>query len=390
MTAIQTAALALAILCVGYAYAGYPIALWLASRARAGSTTPPSAPEAEWPTVSITVPAYNEEQQIRSTLERLLQLDYPADRVQILVVSDASTDSTDAIVAEYAPRGVELLRIPARSGKTAAENAAQPLLRGEIILNTDAAIRLERGALKHLVRPFADPSVGVASGRDVSVGQETAGNGGEAGYVGYEMWVRELETRVGGIVGASGCCYAIRAHLHRTFLPEGLSRDFAAALVARREGYRAVSVAEAICYVPRTSALRAEYRRKVRTITRGLDTLAYMREMLDPFRYGWFALRLWSHKVLRWLVPWVLLASLGAIIAPLNTLGLVAAAGAALTGLAALGGFCWPESGRVPAPLAIPAFLLLGNAAALHASIRAMHGDRNAVWEPTRRPAAAS
>ncbi|MGH7446571.1 MAG: glycosyltransferase, partial [Longimicrobiales bacterium] len=123
-----------------YSYVGYPLVL--TALARMGWRRPlPSSP-AEWPYISITVPVYNEEGQIRGLLESLLNLDYPVEKRQILIVSDASTDSTDDIVRSYADRGIEFLRMPARRGKTAGENAAAPLLRGEIVVNTDASIRI--------------------------------------------------------------------------------------------------------------------------------------------------------------------------------------------------------------------------------------------------------
>src|SRR5207245_2850849 len=128
-------------------------------------------------------------------------------------------------------------------------------------------------------------------------------NPGEQTYVGYEMWVRGLETRVFGIVGASGCLYAIRKDLHMRSLPEALSRDFAAALAARECGLRAVSVPQALCFVPRSASLRQEYWRKLRTVTRGLTTLWYKRSLLNPARYGLFAWLLFSHKVCRCLTP---------------------------------------------------------------------------------------
>ena len=175
---------ALPILIFGWAYAGYPATLWLASRFRAPRLAP--GDPATWPMISITVPAFNEAARIRSTIESLLAIDYPADRRQILIVSDASTDDTDRIVAEYADRGVELFRAKQRGGKTAAENEAADALRGEIIVNTNASIRVQPHSVKALVRAFQDPSIGVASGRDISVGAETEGNRGESGYVGYE------------------------------------------------------------------------------------------------------------------------------------------------------------------------------------------------------------
>src|SRR5206468_1019937 len=242
-----------------YAYVGYPAILKMLTLSR--RFTPATRPRA-WPLVSITIPVHNEAAVIADTLERLLALDYPAELRQILVVSDASTDGTDEIVAGFADRRVELLRLPRRQGKTAAENAARRRLTGEIVINTDASVRIHPAAVKHLVAAFGDPSVGVASARDVSITNlEQQANAGEQAYVGYEMWIRDVETAVYGIVGASGCLYAIRADLHMGRVPEDLSRDFAAALTAREHGRRAVSVPAALCFVPRGASLRQEYRR---------------------------------------------------------------------------------------------------------------------------------
>ena len=194
--------------------------------------------------------------------------------------------------------------MPVRGGKTAAENASCAVLRGEIVINSDSSVRMHGAAVRRLIESMADPRVGVASTRDVSVTPGSASaNAAEAGYVGYEMRIRSLETQTGGIVGASGSGYAIRANLHRLPVRADLSRDFSAALTARTHGFSAVSVDDALCYVPRTSSLRSEYRRKVRTIARGVDTLVHQRHLLDPIRYGSFSWKLFSHKVCRWMVP---------------------------------------------------------------------------------------
>ena len=150
-----------------YAYFGYPLLLRLVARLRPARPIP--AATAVLPTISITIPCYNEEHSIADTLDRILAVDYPATHRQILIVSDASTDRTDEIVRSYADRGVELLRMPSRTGKTAAENAAAPLLRGDVVVNMDATIGLRPDSIQRLVRAFQDPTIGVASGRDVSV-----------------------------------------------------------------------------------------------------------------------------------------------------------------------------------------------------------------------------
>src|SRR5437899_9168447 len=186
MSALAAVVLALALSLCLYTCVVYPALLkalaWL--RPRAQSKTANGAR----PLLRIVVPAHNGAGGIAETLERIVALDYPAR--QILVVSDASTDGTDEIVMRFAPRGVELLRLPQRRGKTAAENAARSRLAGEIIINTDASVRIDEAAVKHLVAAFHDPTVGVASGRDMSVSNlDDRLNPGEHAYVGYDMWV---------------------------------------------------------------------------------------------------------------------------------------------------------------------------------------------------------
>jgi len=375
-----------------YTYIGYPAILMLLSSLRRPRGPGPSPAPGPLPRISIVLPVYNESGVIAGTLERLLALDYPSARRQILVVSDASTDGTDEIVSRFAGRGVELLRLPRRQGKTAAENAARRHLTGEIIINTDASVRIDPAAVKHLVAAFGDPSVGVASARDVSVTSlDEPVNVGEEAYVGYEMWTRDEETAVYGIVGASGCLYAIRAGLHMGHVPEELSRDFAAALTAREHSFRAVSVPAARCLVPRGASLRQEYRRKVRTITRGIATLAHKRALLNPFRYGVFAWMLFSHKVCRWLVPcaamWFLAALSALALTSWWALGLLVALGVAgaLAGIA----WAWPEGKSMPRLLGFPAYVVTGNLAVLHAWLRVLAGRPAPVWEPTRRGAAS-
>jgi cellulose synthase/poly-beta-1,6-N-acetylglucosamine synthase-like glycosyltransferase len=389
MVTLACVLVAIPILLFGYAYFGYPLLLRILSQTR---TAPKRwGDPLQWPAISITIPAYNEERAIRRTIESLLALDYPPDRRQIVIVSDASTDRTDDIVREYAHHGVELLRIPVRAGKTAAENAAAPFLRGEIIVNTDATIRILPEAIKPLIRVFQDPTIGAASGRDVSVGDITAERAsGESGYVGYEMWVRSLETRVGSIIGASGCFYAIRRSIVDPSFPESLSRDFASPLRARKLGFRTVSVDEAICLVARTTSLEKEFARKVRTMARGLETLSYMRELLNPFRYGSFAWMLWSHKLCRWLVHLTLpLALVGlSLLSPASSLAtalLIASAAVVAVGVFALR---WPQGRTPPRIVAMAGFFVAVNVAGLLAWIKAIRGEQNPTWEPTRRPAA--
>lgn len=171
---------ALPVLLGGYAFVVYPVLVGAWARLRPSYTLPPEP--AEWPLVTILIVAYNEERRLRRTLEKALDTEYPADKLDVLVVSDASTDGTDALVRDFGDPRVRLLRMPERKGKAAGENASSAHLRGEIVVSIDASILIPPGSLKPLVRALMDPAVGLASGRDISVGDETReGNKAEIG-----------------------------------------------------------------------------------------------------------------------------------------------------------------------------------------------------------------
>jgi cellulose synthase/poly-beta-1,6-N-acetylglucosamine synthase-like glycosyltransferase len=374
----------------GYAFIGYPGIVWLWSRLRPAYMLPPDP--SEWPEISILIVAYNEERRLRRTLEHALATDYPADRLNVLVVSDASSDGTDDLVLSYGDPRVRLLRMPERSGKPAGENAAGTMLRGDIVVSIDASILIPRDSLKPLIRALLDPSVGLASGRDISIGDEAReGNKAESSYVGLEMTLRHLETRVHSIVGASGCFYANRRHLQQVQLPNELARDFAAASVARAHGYRAVSVDEATCLVPRTPTLKAELRRKSRTMGRGLDTLVYLRGMMNPFKYGSYAFMMVSHKLVRWMLfP----SLLGWLIGPLLVLGsapwaLILTLGMIVGLVVARLVIVWPDNRRLPRLIALPGYVFISIVAGWMAWLHLIRNEKSAMWEPTQRPVAA-
>jgi cellulose synthase/poly-beta-1,6-N-acetylglucosamine synthase-like glycosyltransferase len=371
-----------------YAYLLYPALLRLA---RPGTTAvaKPVDSVAEWPSITISVPAYNAERSLARTLDHLLAADYPADKRQIIVTSDGSTDRTEEIARAYADRGVELLRVP-RGGKALAENAASRLVRGAIVVNTDATIVVPAHTIKTLVRHYADPAVGLVSGRDLTVPSDAdpaRTTRGEAGYSGYEMWVRSLEARLGFIAGATGSIYSCRREIFQVPISPYASRDFASAMIATQLGYRSVADDDAFAYVGHAPSLLAEYRRKARTMVLGLDTLWDYRAMLDPIRYGWFALMLVSHKLCRWLVY---------LFAPFAAVGLVLLATywwpvwiliIAGTVVAVVGWLAinQPTPRRTSAVFVLPGYVVATGWAAIVAWLRFFRGVHSTVWEPTKR-----
>jgi hypothetical protein len=247
-------------------------------------------------------------------------------------------------------------------------------------------------SLKHLVHAFDDSTVGVASGYDVSTGsRDFTASKGESGYTGYEMWVRDLETRAGSIIGASGCFYGIRRSIRTKALPPGLSWDFASTLVAKQQGYRSVSVPAAICFVPRAVDVQVELRRKSRTMARGLSTLFHFGSLMNPLQYGIFAVMLLSHKMLRWL-PFLLtpvaIVALG-VLAPQSTLAASLLAAVALGIGVGVSGILYRRASLFK-PVALAGFVVAATVAGFLAWCDAIRGARMATWEPTPRPSVSA
>jgi cellulose synthase/poly-beta-1,6-N-acetylglucosamine synthase-like glycosyltransferase len=369
---------------VAYTYVGYPLVLWVLTR-----LAPRDARKGPFePTVTIIIAARNEADKIRRKIEHTLALQYPADRFDVLVASDASDDGTDEIVNEYAGRGVRLVRARQRKGKENAQGLALGVATGEIIVMTDSATLLEPEALRHLVANFADPTIGAVSSEDVLV--DAAGNPtAEGAYVKFEMWVRRLESRFHSIVGLSGSCFAIRRTLCGHW-PSNLASDFLSALHAARAGYRAVADPSARGRFVAVASTKAEMQRKVRTFLRGITVLMASVDLMNPFRYGRFAFQLVSHKLLRFLAPILLVTALVAS----AVVGVVA--GDPLLRLAfwAQVAFYLPAyvCGVLPRLqqqrlIRVAHFFTMVQVAMLMAWVKYAMGQQQVTWEPSRRPA---
>lgn len=297
-----------------YAYAGYPLLLWLIVRVRGAR---PIQTRPVCPRVTLVISAYNEAAVIREKLENVLRLEYAPDLLEVVVISDASSDGTDEIVRQYADRGVRLVRQEARQGKTAGLNRAVPHVSGEVVVFSDANAMYAPDALTKLVRNFADPDVGCVTGEARYLeGGRTAADAGERTYWNYEIQVKRLETAVGSMVGGDGAIYGIRKELWRN-LPDNAINDFLNPLQIVAAGWRAVYEPEAVCFEQTAGGVRTEYRRRIRIVSRSWRAVFQAAGVLNPLRVGFFTLALVSHKVLRWLsgvFAVTMLASLAAIL----------------------------------------------------------------------------
>ena len=367
-----------------YVYAAFPALVALVGRWRRRQVRR----QPITPSMSLIIAAYNEQDVIATRIENALALDYPSPALEIIVASDGSDDATEAIVASYARHGVRLLRLP-RRGKSYALNAAVARASGAILVFSDANTLYDRQALRQLARNFADPEVGGVAGRkiySVRTGSDSSSHG-EHLYWSYDTWLKQMESLTGSIVAADGAIYAIRHDLYRPLTHAAVTDDFALSTAVIEQGYRLVFEGEACAYEMALPAAGPEFQRKVRLMTRGLRGVILRKRLLNPWRYGFYALVLFSHKVLRRLVPAFLLLLLATSLllsgrAPLYS-G-VAAAQLVFYGLAATGYILRQTPVGQQKWFYIPFFYCLANAAALVALIKLMRQDRIELWQPQR------
>lgn len=368
-----------------YSYFVYPLVLVAARAAGAGrrNTKGTVAIGPYQPKVSLIVTVHNEAERIRPKLENCLALDYPDDRLEILVASDACSDDTEAIALSY-PR-VRIARVEERKGKEHAQKRAIAESSGAILVFSDVATLLDREALRLLVWNFRDPSVGALSSTDKLMAEDGAVSG-EGLYVRYEMLLRRLETRVNGLVGLSGSFFAARREVCETW-SEHLPSDFNTVMSCVRQGYRAIADDSVVGYYKDIRRGQSEYERKQRTLVRGLTAFFANLELLDVRRYGFFSFQLFSHKLMRWLAPLFMIALLPFSLAA-AALGSAAGAAASLGqglfyGLAFVG-YRSPQW-RQRLPVKVPFFFAQVNLAILAAWIKYLRGERIVAWTPSKR-----
>jgi cellulose synthase/poly-beta-1,6-N-acetylglucosamine synthase-like glycosyltransferase len=364
-----------------YTYAGYPLLLALVSTIR-----PRRVRRGEFEsTVSVIITAYNEERDLVAKLENTLALDYRAELLEIIVASDCSSDRTDEIVKEFAPRGVRLHRQPQRLGKTAAQNAAVVEARGDIILFSDATSLYQPDVLRALLPSFADSTVGCVAGRLIYVDPSDSRVGrGARSYWSYETFLKRHESLACSLIGASGCLYAVRKSAYVPLYHEACS-DFIIATKMVEQGLRAIYEPNAVCTELTNGRSDNELKMRVRIIAQTFTDLWRHVGMLNPFRSGFYAVQLFSHKVMRYLVPFFLIAifAASAVLAGsifYRVLFSVQLAGYACAVLAWLLDFAGMRS-RL---LALPQYFVLANVASLIAMYKFLRGERFASWEPIR------
>lgn len=362
-------------------YAGYPVLLWLVGailsrRVAKGDVLPK---------VTVLIAAYNEEAHIGDTLKNKIELDYPKELIDIIVISDGSTDRTEEIVRSFASQGVRLLVQKERQGKTAALNRAVTEAQGEILVFSDANSIYDKAALKNIVRNFADPSVGYVTGKMVYVDEKGSLVGdGCSGYMKYENVLRRLETAVGSVVGVDGGVDAARKSLYRPMNADQLP-DFVLPLNVVEQGYRVVYEEDALLKEQTLTEVGDELKMRVRVILRSFHALWDKKRLFIPFVSGLFSVQLLIHKLLRYLAGFlqIVLFAANVLLAPAGAFYAVCLGFQILFYAAALGGKFLGDRGGLKL-FNYAYYLCLLNGASILAFFKFLKGEKQVVWQPRK------
>lgn len=375
----------LAVMLILHSYVLYPLLAWLIGRTTAASMQNPAAlSEERLPSVAVVVAAHNEEQHVDARLRNLLALDYPADRLAVYIGSDGSSDRTGPIAQAHASDRVHVIAYPFRRGKASVLNDLVAAVGEDIVVFTDANTVFSRGALRSLVRHFADATVGAVSG-ELKLKEPTVGDNQDSHYWRLETAIKIGESRIGGLLGANGGIYAIRRSLYSNLPADTIIDDFTIVMNVAVRGWRTVFDAQAVAYEDVPPGIDAEFRRRVR-----IGTGNYQAFFRYP-EYWWRSSNVRrftyvSHKVLRWFTPHLLIVAFFASAMLLANSFYRAVFVAQLTGHVFLGSAMLLRR-RVVLPRAInlPLFLFALNLAFLIGFWRFASGNISGQWHRTER-----
>lgn len=363
-----------------YVYVGYPLLLALLSAfTRRGRAQPGYTP-----TITVLIAAYNEAAHITRKLQETVALDYPANLLEVLVVSDGSTDGTDQLVAAFPDARVRLLRIAQRAGKTNAQNEGVLQAWGDVIVFSDATTLYHPRALRYLAGNYLDPKVGAVSGRYQYFDQHESSTGlSTIAFWNYENLIKKFQSRIRTISGCCGCIYSVRRSLYTPLAPDIIS-DLVQPLWIIKQGYSVVFEDRALAYEETTKDAAEEFSMRVRVITRGMRGLLSVSDLLNPLKHGWIAFQLLSHKVVRWLAPLFIVGMFISSAVLVNSqLYRWAFLLQALFIVAALLDAVVPIHRRFKL-LGIPLHFCVINLAALMSVFELLHGKKYVFWETVR------
>ena len=291
-----------------YTYFCYPIVLYLLSKLFEIKNEKEVNDYNKWPKIGLLIAAYNEEKVISAKIENCLMLDYPKDLLHVWIASDGSSDTTNKIVKKYTEvhKNIHLIEFP-RTGKSVILNKAMKLIKSEIVVFSDANTEYSTDAVKRLIKHFDDPHVGCVSGRLIygNPGKTISGKG-ESLYWKYETSLKKMESKLGYVAGANGAIYAVRRDLFEPFPPRTINDDFTLSMKIVMNGFKSVYDENAIVYEDVSPTMKSEFNRHVRDGAGHYIAVVHLLGLLNPF-LGMRSFIYWSHRVLRWMVPFLLI-----------------------------------------------------------------------------------
>jgi cellulose synthase/poly-beta-1,6-N-acetylglucosamine synthase-like glycosyltransferase len=375
---------------VVYTYLGYPLLALTLAKLRTRPPLPPkpptSAPASSSPRVALIIAAHNEADVIEHRVRNALALNYPPENLQIVIASDGSGDGT-AEIARRTDDRITVLAFPVRRGKACTLNDAVAATDADVLVFSDANTTMDQHAIRHLVRWFADDQVGVVCGRLV-VTKGPSDRNMDGAYWSFETSLKAAESRLGGLLGANGAIYAMRRSLFSPLAPDTIVDDFVAPLTARlRTGCRILFDPDATAHEAAAPSIADEFRRRVRIGMGAWQSLRVLWPLLSP-AWGWTAVALWSHKIMRWACPLFMLKALATSVLLSHRPLFAAAAGAQLLAITVcLIALALPGRARLPRPVRLGAMFAAMNAALLIGLIRYLSGPSTGIWKRTPRTA---
>jgi cellulose synthase/poly-beta-1,6-N-acetylglucosamine synthase-like glycosyltransferase len=385
MTSLIFCITLLSFIIIVYVYIGYPMVLKVLTLIIPKNKV--LFDEDFLPEVSLLISCYNEVDVVDEKIQNSFDIDYPKDKITIIIISDGSDDGTDEIAKNYASQGVKLIRQEGRLGKTSAINLAMEQVTSDLVVFSDANAMYKPSAIKKLIRNFVDEKIGYVVGAALYTdGKTSAAAASEDIYWKYELALKTMESNLHSVVGGDGAIYAIRKHLFITLNAKDIN-DFVNPLQIIEQGYRGIFEPDAICLEETAGDFSKEAKRKQRIVNRSFRGLMKVKAVLNPFKYGFFSFEVISHKLLRWLIPiFIVLFAVGSIYLgyqQLDEFKVTSMLGIIFLWLAQVG-FLKTEQTQISKIFFLPYYFLMVNYYSLMGVITAIAGNIQVTWSSPR------
>ena len=381
----------LSLFIVFYTYVGYGVVLYILVRIRRlikGERIPPGMDQ-EFPSLTLIIAAYNEASIIEEKIRNTLDLSYPKEKLQLLFITDGSSDSTPELISKYSE--IKLMHIPARSGKIQAIHRAMHEVHSEVVVYTDANTFLNKEALLLIARHYADPTIGAVSGEKRVMQDELSdATAGEGFYWKYESTLKKWDSELYSVVGAAGELFSVRRSLYKPVESDTILDDFMISMLIAQQGYRIVYEPTAYASESSSDNIHEELKRKVRIAAGGIQSILRLKKLLNPFAFPMLSFQYISHRVLRWTItPFLLILALILNIAIVAISGglfytLILIAQVTFYLLAFSGWMLEKRKIKVKA-LFVPYYFCIMNYAVLAGINRYIKGSQSSVWEKAKR-----